>query len=286
MRIYFLTRQPDVCQLLADKLAGTNVEIKIFPLLTSLFQTVFEFGVDPDILFLDYIYYQSNTFDPYKLLIRNNKMFPIVFYNHPFPLPYNRTTFWRKELLQTGYFSDISKITPILETMQDSLADPSIYPYVTCIQEPKEYISDNLRYIEPIKPDEKDYYLKHFSNVITDFLVPASKRKRVNEKLIKDFLSPEYIQSIKSRTHMSAKLTKLFNKLLSNCEKHVSIAELCSSISENSKPMTPNCLRLEVHRLREILSKEKEIKLDIISFNKGYMLTAANNTHLNGISKL
>lgn len=281
MRIYFLTRQPDVCQLLADKLAGTNVEIKIFPLLTGLFQTLFEFDVDPDVLFLDYVFYQSNTFNPYSLLVKYNKMFPIVYYNHPFPLSHNRKIFWKNELRKTGYFSDLSKLNSVLDTMQDALSDPSIYPYVTCIQEPKEYISEDLRYIEPIKEDEKEYYIKHFSNVITDFLVPGSKRKRVHEKTIKNILSPEYIQNFQSKTHMSAKLIKLFNKFYTNCEKHITISELCSSMSESTNPVTPNSLRLAVHRLRELLANDKDMNLDIICFNKGYMLTTCDRSMIN-----
>ncbi|MBQ0162134.1 MAG: hypothetical protein KBS84_03105 [Treponema sp.] len=277
MRIYFLTRQPDVCQLLADCLAGPNVEIKIYPLLTSLFQTIFEFGVEPDILFLDYVYYASSTFNPYSLLLKQGKMFPIVFYNHPFPLSYNRKTFWLNELAKTEYFSDLSKIEPLLEKMQQALADPAIYPYVTCIQEPKEYISDDLRYIEPIKDNEVDYYVAHFSNVITDFLVPGSKRKRMHENSIKEALAPEFIKNFLSRTHMSPKLITLFNKFYTNCEKHLSVAELCACMAENGKPATPNGLRLAIHRLRELLSNEPDVKLDIISFNKGYMLTSVDS---------
>ena len=54
MRIYFLTREPDVCQLLADSFTKPDNEIKIFPIITKLFQTVFDEGILPDILFLDF----------------------------------------------------------------------------------------------------------------------------------------------------------------------------------------------------------------------------------------
>ena len=58
MRIYFLTREPDVCQLLADSFTKPDNEIKIFPIITKLFQTVFDEGILPDILFLDFLYFQ------------------------------------------------------------------------------------------------------------------------------------------------------------------------------------------------------------------------------------
>ncbi|MBQ0003050.1 MAG: helix-turn-helix domain-containing protein [Treponema sp.] len=273
MRIYFLTRQPDVCQLLADKMAGTNVEIKIYPLLTKLFQNIFEFGVEPDILFLDFMYYQSTTFNPYSLLLKHNKMFPIVFYNHPFPLAENRKMFWKKQLQKTGYFSDLSAILPFLDIMQNALQNPEIYPYVSCIQEPKEYISDNLRYIEPIDSHEVEYYTSHFSNVITDFLVPEKKRKPFNHDENTLLETSDCIKKFHKRNHISNKLQIIFNKLYQNFDRHVSAKELCEYISRDDKPASSNSLRLTIHRLRNILANDSELNFDIISFNKGYILT-------------
>ena len=56
MKIYFLTRQPDVCQLLADKFAPLKAEIKIYPLVTNPLRDVFDYGIEPDVLFIDYLY--------------------------------------------------------------------------------------------------------------------------------------------------------------------------------------------------------------------------------------
>lgn len=278
MRIYFLTRQPDVCQLLADKLAGTNVEIKIYPLLTRLFQNIFEFGVEPDILFLDFMYYQSTTFNPYSILLKHNKMFPIVFYNHPFPLAENRKAFWKKQLQKTGYFSDLSALNPVFDIMQNSLADPSIKPYVSCIQEPKQYISDNLRFIEPVDSNEVEYYTNHFSNVITDFLAPEKKRKKNTDDAFRYSIESDYIKAFQTRNHVSNSLLLLFNKFYQNQEKHLSTSELCKSISQNNKTVTSNSLRLAIHRLRTVIEKDSETNFDIISFNKGYMLTKSHES--------
>ena len=78
MRIYFLTREPDVCQLLADSFTKPDNEIKIFPIITKLFQTVFDEGILPDILFLDFLYFQSDAYDFYSILKKKNKIFPVV----------------------------------------------------------------------------------------------------------------------------------------------------------------------------------------------------------------
>ena len=76
MRIYCLTREPDVCQLLADKFSDNQTEIKIFPIATKLLQNVFDYGIEPDILLLDFLYYQAEFFNLYELLIKHEKMFP------------------------------------------------------------------------------------------------------------------------------------------------------------------------------------------------------------------
>ena len=101
MRIYFLTREPDVCQLLADSFTKPDNEIKIFPIITKLFQTVFDEGILPDILFLDFLYFQSDAYDFYSILKKKNKIFPVVHYNHPFPIASKRKYFWSFNLQKT-----------------------------------------------------------------------------------------------------------------------------------------------------------------------------------------
>ena len=154
MRIYFLTREPDVCQLLADSFTKPDNEIKIFPIITKLFQTVFDEGILPDILFLDFLYFQSDAYDFYSILKKKNKIFPVVHYNHPFPIASKRKYFWSFNLQKTGYFKDLSKIEPLLSTMENALQDPQIAPYVSCIQQPQPYKSSDLRYIEPLRASE------------------------------------------------------------------------------------------------------------------------------------
>lgn len=171
MKIYFLTREPDVCQLLADKFQETQAEITIFPIATKLLKNIFEQGEQPDILFLDFLYYQAEFFNFYALLNSRKKMFPVVFYNHPFPIPEKRKQFWLYNLKKTGYFSDLSPVEPLLEILQNALNDPNIFPYVSAIQNPKPYRSSNLRYIEPLDPCEKEYYAEHFSTVVSDFIL-------------------------------------------------------------------------------------------------------------------
>lgn len=276
MRIYFLTREPDVCQLLADKFSDNQTEIKIFPIATKLLQNVFDYGIEPDILLLDFLYYQAEFFNLYELLIKHEKMFPIVFYNHPFPIPEKRKFFWLYNLQRTGYFSDLSKIEPILDKLQKALQDPHIMPYVSAIQNPKPYRSTNMRYIEALNENEIEYYTQHFSNVITDFLQKEKQPDSLQNKPYtteKDDL--QFIAEFRNRNKLSHKIYVLFSYLYKKRNTHIPVSELCSALSKGSRKIeaaTTNCLRLAVYRLREILHKDTSSKMEVISFDHGYML--------------
>jgi len=271
MIIYFLTRQPDVCQLIADRLQETDVEIKIYPVITNLLQNVFDFNLVPDILFLDFMYYQNDSFDPYLLLKKYRKIFPIVFYNHPYPLPEKRKLFWLYNLKQTGLFSDLSRIEPLLKSLEDALKDPAIFPYVSGIQQPKPYKSSNLRYIVPLSDNEIKYYKEHFSNVITDYYSDDFSFARKENLYIADTI-PEYVKEFRSRNRLPHKLTVLFSYLYIKKNSHVPISELCNILAEKKDAISPNSLRLCIHRLRNQLNMNKEAKIEIISFDHGYML--------------
>ncbi|MCR5614002.1 hypothetical protein [Treponema sp.] len=276
MRIYFLTRQPDVCQLLADKLAPLKAEIKIYPIVTNLLRDVFDYGIEPDVLFLDYSYYQVETYNPYDLLQKYKKMFPIIFYNHPFPAAQERKEFWLSNLKKTGFFSDFSSIEPILDIMQNALTDSAIAPYVSSIQKPKPYFSSDMRYIEPLNDDEIEFYTNRFDNVVSNFYkakknpylvkVPSSSDDSVN------FTSDSFTNDFRVRNHLSHKIFLLFSYLYSKKNTHVPIAELCKILSHGTKKVSLNGLRLAVYRLRTILAEDIKAKLKLISFDHGYML--------------
>ncbi len=277
MKIYFLTRQPDVCQLIADRLIRHKVEIKIYPVITNLLRDVFDFGLEPDILFLDYMYYSNERFNPYSILKKRGRIFPIVFYNHPFPLPERRKDFWLFNLKRTSLFSDLSKIEPILDTVKAALEDPDIYPYVSGIQQPKIYHSSNLRYIVPLNNDEVEYYKTHFSNVITDFITQDKKTRKFSNTVRKcekatKIPIPDFVKKVQLKKHLSHKLTVLFSYMYSKLNTHIPATELCTVLSNNGDELSPNGLRLCVYRLRNILCAEKIAGLELISFNYGYML--------------
>lgn len=273
MRIYFLTREPDVCQLMADKFSSLHAEIRIFPLVTKLFQNIFDFGITPDILFLDFLYYQNDVYDFYNLLKRKNKMFPVVYYNHPFPIPERRKFFWSFNLQKTGYFPDISKIEPLLQIMEEALKDPDIYPYVTAIQQPLPYRSTNLRYIEPIKESEIKFYTENFDNVITDSIINTKKLSSSRKTEIPQ-VSPcsSFTNEFRNRNHMSHKIFRLFSYLYSKRNSHVSIDELKKILSSGTTEESSNGIRLAVYRLRSILKNDKQTSMQIVNYDYGYSL--------------
>lgn len=275
MRIYFLTRQPDVCQLLADRLLKLNAEIKIFPLIPGLFHHLFDLGILPDVLFLDFLYYQNDGTDFYNILKKYNTVFPVVFYNHPFPIPERRHFFWSYNLKKTGFFTDLASIDPILQLMEESLMDPDISPYVSCIQEHKTYKSDNLRYIEPLKETEFSFYLENFDNVITDHIKENKNlHDSVHTATPSDLTSEEsnFTAKFQNTHHLSHNIFTLFKYLYSKRNTHVALDELTKILSKGNKSITANGIRLSIHRLRAILKQDITSGLEILNYNYGYSL--------------
>lgn len=274
MRIFFLTREPDVCQLLADRFAGNGTEIKIFPVISQLLQTLFDFNIIPDILFLDYLYFQPDYQNFYDILKKKGIMFPVVYYNHPFPIPSKRKFFWSFNLLKSGNFSDISNIEPLLETMESALADPQISPYVSAIQQPLPYRSSDLRYIEPLKENEIQYYMERFDNTITDHLNKGKNKAAVltdNQKKIESIETP-FAKQFRVRHRLSHKIFVLFNHLYNKKDSHVTLEELKRVLSRGSKEETANGIRLAIYRLRSILREDIKCKLEILNYDYGYSM--------------
>lgn len=275
MKVYFLTREPDVCQLIGDKLTLQSFEVRIFPLVTELFETIFDKENIPDILFLDFLFFQNGTYDFYSILEKYNKVFPIVYYNHPFPIPQKRKIFWIFNLKKTELFQDLSYIEPLLNYMQIILQDPEIFPYVSAIQQPKPFRSRNLRYIEPLKKDEIEFYLKRYDNVITDFLKNTiPKTLPVNKQQEYELSSEEisFANNFRSRNKLSHKIFVLFKCLYSNLNSHVSTIELQKALSYGSKQESQNGIRLAVFRLRAVLKEDVSVKFEILSYDNGYSL--------------
>lgn len=275
MRIYFLTREPDVCQLMADKFTEPDTEIKIFPIITNLFKTVFDEGILPDILFLDFLYFQSDAYDFYSILKKKNKLFPVVHYNHPFPIASKRKYFWTFNLQKTGYFNDLSKIEPLLGIMESALQDPQIAPYVSGIQQPQPYKSSDLRYIEPLRDSEVAFYTARFDNVITDTINEKSKKNKssgITSSLILNSADTRFTNEFRSRNHLSHKISVLFTYLYSKRNSHVTLDELKNVLSKGAKQESPNGIRLAIYRLRSILKEDVKTHFEILNYDYGYSL--------------
>lgn len=280
MRIYFLSRQPDVCQLMADRLSQISAEIKIFPLIPELFHDIFDMGNIPDILFLDFLYYQSDVFDLYTIFEDRQKFFPIVYYNHPFPIPEKRKYFWTFNLQKSGKFKDTKNIEPVLEEMEKALMDPNIAPYVSCIQNPAPYRSSDLRYIEPLKESNINYYISNFDNVISDSYKSSLPKTSVQqgENISIDNSSRDFENSFRNTHRLSHRLFILFKYLYERRNRHVSLSELSSVLSSGSQKLSANGIRLSIFRLRNILKEDLSSGLEILNYDYGYsMIESSKN---------
>lgn len=273
MLIYFLTKEPDVCQLISDKLITKEIIITIFPTTTNLFKKIFELNLIPDLLLLDYLYFQPDLFNPYNLFNKSKKKFPIIFYNHPFPLPRRRKIFWLYNLKKTKEDFDLTNISKILYKLEQILLDKNISKYISCIQYPEKYISTNTRYIEPLNNEEISYYLNNYDNVITKELTKDKKftsQKKIHQESKEE---NEFLDLIRTENKLSHNLFIIFEYLYLHKESHVSTLELRNLLNHT---LSENGLRLIIYRLRKVLTENKKYNLTIETFDYGYILKSIN----------
>lgn len=274
MVIYFLTKEPDACQLIADKFSNEKSIVKIFPTVTNLFRDIFDLNILPTVLFLDYLYFEPDLFNPYDLFKSHNKIFPIVFYNHPFPLPNRRKLFWLHQLKKSGHSFNIEELALPLEMLESILLDKTISQFISGIQAPIPFHSSNLRYIEPLNDNEKNYYIKNYNNVITDFLSNSNKKEKPTQKIdsiINPKVDTKFLDAFRIENKLSHNLYKIFEYLYIYKNIHVSSQDLRNLIARKEK-LSENGLRILIYRLRKILINNKKYKYTIITFDYGYML--------------
>ena len=81
-----------------------------------------------------------------------------------------------------------------------------------------------------------------------------------------------FTNEFRSRNHLSHKISLLFTYLYSKRNLHVTLEEMKNVLSKDSKPETPNGIRLAIYRLRTILKEDVKTHFEILNYDYGYSL--------------
>ncbi|MFA6857511.1 MAG: helix-turn-helix domain-containing protein [Treponema sp.] len=240
MTIYFYTLQKKICKKIADILEENHNVCCIYTDENDFYTAVTNMKKYPDLLLLDYLVFDHDTFNVYRYMNEINCKIPLLFYNEPPSIYLTRVQHWN--MILNLYYTDscinIADYEPTLKLLSSLVNSKELGPYISLLQIPKPYPED----------EKKD----SFSPYINPFLF--------NEKF-------PLIQK-----HISSSLYSVFCILYINRKKSVSIEEIQSLLHERNIEVTINTIYSDISRIRSLFRTSDMTNMDIHKTKRGYCL--------------
>lgn len=239
MTIYFYTKQRVVCRKIAYILEENNNVCCIYTKENEFYTAVMNMKKYPDLLLLDYLVFNHDTFNIYRFMNDIDCKIPLLFYNDPQPSPETRVQHWN--MMLNLYYSnagiDTKSYCPTLQILSDAVGSKELHPYISLIQPAQPF------------PETADAE-KQFS---------AEKQTVCDERIL----------LIKNT--LSCSLYAVFKILYANREKSVSIEELQLLLRQENVEIKINTIYSEISRLKNFLKRYSGI--DVCRTGKGYSLS-------------
>lgn len=221
MVVYFLTKQPELCNLICDELKKSFHVCRVFTDPDEYYATVKVLGsTKVDLLAVDYRMFDHDFFDPYSVLLYEKLVIPLIYYNDPYPELSELASFWKvknkSKLEDVIDESTIEKYMPVFLDLQRIIQSKEINPFISTVCRPLKY--------EPA--DE---------NCFTEMITVENYRKKMR--------IPE------SRFN-------LLKYLYENRNVTVTAEEICLSLWNEYSERTKQMLYSYIHDLRRILEND------------------------------
>ncbi len=148
MVVYFLTKQPELCHLIAEQLKKSFHVCNVFTDSEELYGAVKSNGSERiDLIALDYSLFEHDVFNPFEILIHDEKsIIPVIYYNDPFPASNEMAAYWKvknrscyKEKIPE---EKLNQIYPLLKQIQNIVNSDNINPYISVICRPKVLLKE------------------------------------------------------------------------------------------------------------------------------------------------
>lgn len=239
MTVYFLTRQKDVCSLIAESLRTAGYMSELFTELDEFFAVVkVQKAQKVDLLALDYRMFDHELVNPYAILKKEHRTIPLIYYNDPFPEPEERALYWKvKNHEHLGNsFTEEKRIAlvPLFQKLQDITNDPLLNQYISLINKPKPYNEEHL--------------------LLSSFDVEGFRRNH----------------------HIPSSRFKLFLYLYENCGRSFSVENICTYLWNSCTPEKVRTLYSYIHELRVACREENRQTILISRVGKrSYKLTVS-----------
>ncbi|MCR5762096.1 MAG: helix-turn-helix domain-containing protein [Treponema sp.] len=225
MIIFFITTQEALCNKIAEQLSEKyNHIVRVFTNPRICYRTVITTGVSKvDMIACDYMIFDLEEIDPFKIMSVHNCVVPFFFYNNPFADSSDRASFW---------FNKIQK------RIRLSLSDEAYSKYVM--------------------PDIKDG-LKQISSIISSPEINPYVRLM---NASPDFPEQE-LTYFRQRNHIQYSRYKVLSYLFSHKNEKISEEDLCMHVWNDFSPKRIRVLYSYICELRKICRDDMTLRLSI-----------------------
>ncbi|MBR1910880.1 MAG: helix-turn-helix domain-containing protein [Treponema sp.] len=141
MVVFFLTTQKTVCEYIAERLERNFCHcVKVFTNPRHCYKELMSMGIsNVDLIACDYMMFDMEEINPFKIMSVHKCVLPFFFYNTPFASRSDRVNFWLAKIQKRMAVSDpdaglsdgtLSDIENVLRQVDSILSAPDISPYV------------------------------------------------------------------------------------------------------------------------------------------------------------
>ncbi|MCR4735362.1 MAG: hypothetical protein K5829_10215 [Treponema sp.] len=241
MRVYLYSPQKGIAEIIADHLRQEDHDCLVIDYLEEVFLKISNEIKKPDLLILDYLSFNHDTFNIIKNLNNYNVYLPVIFYNDPCLVRSNRVRHWRAQvqLLQCkDERKDLDFFDKIFESIQNFVESEEMRPFISLMQRPKE-LPDKL--------------IKH----------------QITMDTIKDNLN-DGIFLFKKRNKLPNSLYYLLSIFQKNKDTFINLEDILKEYDKEEKRMTRDSLKVLISRLRNTIRKDKECNFLIVKEKNSY----------------
>lgn len=234
MNIYVYSLQEYIGEIICDHLTEKGHLCINFKSQNDFSCTLMRMKTKPDLLVLDYTFYNHDDFDIYEDLKEKGIILPLIFYNDPCLTMSTRSRHWKSQILLNQNFNKTIKIEnyePLFQDLQELVESEELSPYITLMQKPAP---------------------------LPDFLIP----KKMSLNYIKN-LNSDCITDFKTRSGLSNNLFYLLSILQKHKEIALSLSDIQKIYERDGKHISQNSLKVLISKLRGKIREDRQCKFII-----------------------
>ena len=241
MLIFFLTDQPEICHIMADRL--TEHSSHIFTNVSDIYDAVQSLRVPPDLFVVDYSMYNHEIFNLSEYMEEIKYRIPTIFYNEPCLIAGNRPDHWQQIILLTyGYkdTQDPEEYYSVYKIIESVVEDPDISQYIPLLQKPKML--------------PKNFYV---TKMYDDTSIREAKKRLIDFKI---------------KTNIPDNLFFILQLLYRNGETCLSLEEIQQYYEKELRSISIESLKVQISKLKKYLIENPEDKMILTKKKDGYQL--------------